>query len=365
MSTEKKVLLVVVGVVGLAMILLFSSEVVEKELSPQPKAAWVAIEIDGSGVARTGSVEIDSGTPFQLHAVLEAQTFSGDTIYYTEAKQLEIEGEGIASEALRVWDRSVEPRVLWFTVEGYKPFEELGSAEDLDAFRFQDNFRADWPRTWSVPGDLQPRGERDLRAGPVEGLDRFGTQRYHVRIEFFGPKSEISPELRIQSLHAEDLPARVGEIATVRATLPGALELPSRIYGLSQIEAEPEILSAVADQLTDWYREGLSFSRLMLLRDILDRAETSYSELDWSAVELGVDQTWGEGGVANGDLLRVGNRWVVVLKDAVMVGTLDRDDFCLDFDKGARVRRIGEVFTGDGLVEWASLGQDSAASVGR
>ena len=34
--------------------------------------AWVAIEVDASGVAEVGPVELEVGTPFRLHAVLEA-----------------------------------------------------------------------------------------------------------------------------------------------------------------------------------------------------------------------------------------------------------------------------------------------------
>lgn len=356
MSTEKKIFLAVLGVVTLLVVVLFSAEIVEREVAPEPRAAWVAIEIDDSGTARTGPIEIDSGTPFRLHAVLEAESFSGETIYYTEAKGLELDGQEIPPQALRIWNRSTEPRILWFTVEGFKPFLEVSSASDVAEFRFQDNFRADWPRTWSIPGDLRPRGERDSKSGPLEGLSRFGTQRYHVRIEIYGPKSEIKPLMRIQSLRAEDLPERAEDFATVQATLAGSLALPSKIYGLSQIEPDQEALATVAEQLTDWYRGNLSFSRLLLLRDMLDRSQATYSSLEWTAVELGLDQIWGSGGVTGGDLLRVGNRWVVLLQDKGLEGTLDSEDLCLDFDKGARVRQVGEVFTGEGLVEWARSG---------
>jgi len=353
MSTEKKVLLAVVGVVTVLVVFLFSSEVVEKEIAPKPKAAWVAIEINGSGVARTGRVELESGSPFRLHAVVEAETLGGATIYYTEAQRLEIQGEEIPAESLRVWNRSIKPRVLWFTVDGYKPFLEIAEDSELNEFRFEENFRADWPRSWSIPGNLRPRGEREPKSGSVEGLSRFGTQRYHVRVEIFGPKSEITPEIRFRSLQAADLPEKVDSFATVQATLPGALALPSRVYGLSQIELGPEAAAGVGEQLIQMYSKGLAFSRLTLLRDILDQAGTTYGDLRWASVELSVDQVWGDGGVAAGDLLRVGNRWVVLLQDGAIPGVLDREDLCLDFDKGARVRQIGEVYTGEGLVEWA------------
>jgi hypothetical protein len=105
----------------------------------------------------------------------------------------------------------------------------------------------------------------------------------------------------------------------------------------------------------DLYRDGLAFSRPLVLRDLLDQSQTTYEELTWRAVELGVDEGWGEAGAGRGDLLRVGNRWVVAVEDRAVLGVLDREDLCFDFDKGFRLRRIGEVFTGDGLIEWARL----------
>ena len=84
MSTEKKVLVAVLIGVLLVVVFVLSSPVVEKEISPKPRAAWVAIEVGDRGVARTGPVRVDGDTSFRLHAVLEAETFSGDTIYYTE-----------------------------------------------------------------------------------------------------------------------------------------------------------------------------------------------------------------------------------------------------------------------------------------
>ena len=89
----------------------------------------------------------------------------------------------------------------------------------------------------------------------------------------------------------------------------------------------------------------------------LGRSGVEYRNLEWVAVELGVDQRWGGEGAMEGDLLRVGNRWVVLLQDRGTEQILDRNDLCLDFDKGARMRLVGEVFTGEGLVEWSGLGR--------
>ena len=355
MSTERKILLIVLAVVGSLVALLFTSELVEQEVGPKPLTAWVAIEVEGSGIARTGLVRLASGTPFKLHAVVEAETFSGKTIYFTEAARLELEGREVPAESLRPWKGSSEPRILWFTVEGYTPFLEVETRETLDTFRFENHFRADWPRTWAIPGDLRPRAERDLKTGPIDGIARFGTQRYHVRVEIFGPESQITPRLRLQSLNAADIPDELDAISTVVATLPAPLAEPSRVYGLSQIEPVPGSSPEVAQQLTDWYDQGVTFSRLAVLRGHLASTGVDYEQLAWNAVELGTDLSWDETGASEGDLLRVGNRWVVLLQDRGIEGILDKEDLCLDFDKGARMRLIGEVFTGEGLVEWAGV----------
>ena len=355
MSTERKIFLIVLAVVGGLVILLFSSDVVEREVAPQPVAARVAIEVEGSGVARTGRVEIASGTPFRLHAVVQAETLSGRTIYFTEASRLELDGEEIPAEALRPWKRSVQPRILWFTVEGYTPFFEADSADALADFHFKDHFRADWPRTWSIPGDLRPRAERDLKSGPIDGIPRFGTQRYHVRVEMFGPESQIKPRLRLPSLGAADLPDQVEAISTIVSALPEPLSVSSSGYGLTQIEPGPESPPEVLRQLAEWYEQSLTLSRLAVLREHLSRSNVEYKDLEWVAVELGVDRSWGGTGATGGDLLRVGNRWVILLQDRGIEHILDGDDLCLDFDKGGRIRLVGEVFTGDGLVEWSGL----------
>lgn len=357
MSTERKIFLIVFAVVVGLVVLLFSSDVVEQEVAPKPVAAWVAIEVEGSDVARNGRVDIVSGTPFRLHAVVEAETLSGRTIYFTEASQLELDGQPIPAEAMRPWKRSEQPRILWFTVEGYTPFVQADSMESLSGFHFKDYFRADWPRTWSIPGDLRPQAERDLKSGPIEGLPRFGIQRYHVRVEIFGPESEIKPRIRLQSLSAADLPEQVDAISTVVSALPEPLSGPSSVYGLSQVEPGPDSPPEVLQQLASWFEQDLTLSRLAVLREHLGRSGLEYKDLEWVAVELGVDQVWGGEGAAEGDLLRVGNRWVILLQDRGIVQVLDRDDLCLDFDKGARMRLVGEVFTGEGLVEWSGLGR--------
>jgi hypothetical protein len=353
MTSEQKVLWSVVVVAGLVVGGLMLSSGVEHQLAPEPVAAWVALQPEGSEVARTGRVEIPAGTEFKLHAVMEAKDWSGKTVYFTEAERVVLDGREIPSDLLRRWNRGESPRILWFTVEGFSPFLALDQAEALQEFNFREVFRSDWPRAWTVPGDLQPSAERQEVREFVTGLPRFGTQRFHVRIELFGPKSSITPEVRLRSPEAADLPERVDDFPTAIASLPGGLEVPSQVFGLSQIELPPEARGDVAELLADWTRNRLAFSRLTVIREMLDRANLAYEDLDWVEVDLETGPEWGPGSVEPGDFLRVGERIAILVADRGEPNVLDRRDLCFDFIKGARVRPLDEIFVGEGLVDWA------------
>ncbi|HEX6203502.1 MAG TPA: hypothetical protein VF100_10905, partial [Thermoanaerobaculia bacterium] len=127
MVGEKRILWIVIAVAVVIVGVLVALPKVEERTAPQPTAAWVAIEVEGSGVARVGPVAIEAGTPFTLHAVLAAVTRRGETIYYTEAPALAFgDGEPVDAEALRRWPSDRGARVLWFTVEGPSPYLEIG-----------------------------------------------------------------------------------------------------------------------------------------------------------------------------------------------------------------------------------------------
>ena len=362
MTSQQKIYWSAVALVGVLVGVLMLSGPVERQLAPEPVAAWVALQAADSEVARTGRLEISAGTEFKLHAVLEARDWSGETIYFTEANRLVIEGQEIPSELIRRWTRSQEPRILWFTVEGFSPFVAIEAVEGIEEFYFREVFRSDWARAWSIPGDLQPSAERQEVRDMVTGLPRFGTQRFHVRIEMFGPKSSITPEVRLRSPEATDLPEKVDGFPTAIASLPGGLEVPSQVFGLSQIEAAPQALVGAGEVLADWTRKRLAFSRLTVVREMLDRARLSYEDLEWTEVDLQVGPTWSPAAVEPGDFLRVGERLAILVADRGQPGVLDRSDLCFDFIKGARVRPLDEIFVGEGLVEWARQESSSPAS---
>lgn len=360
MTSEQKIYWSVVAVIGLLVGGLMLSGPVEQQLGPEPVAAWIALQPGGSEVARTGRIEISAGANFKLHAVLEAKDWSGKTIYFTEADRLVIEGEEIPTDLLRRWTRGEEPRILWFTVEGVSPFVAIDEAKGLEEFHFREVFRSDWARAWSIPGDLQPSAERQEVRDMETGLPRFGTQRFHVRIEMFGPKSAITPEVRLRSPEATDLPEEVAGFPTAIASLPGGLEVPSQFFGLSQIEVAPQAFGSAADMLSNWTRNRLAFSRLTVIREMLDSAGLSYEDLQWTDVDLAEGPAWSPEAVEPGDFLRVGERIAILVADRGTPGVLDRSDLCFDFIKGARVRPLDEIFVGEGLVEWAQ--QTSSSS---
>ena len=309
-------------------------------LEPELERAWVAVRPAGAEVARVGRIELDAGSEFTLHAVVEARDWRGDEVFFTEAPALELHGRRVPKEAIRTWDRRLRVRTLWFTVEAFPPFAENGE------IAYRDVFQGEWPLTWSIVGDLAPSVENYLpnQENPRRG-GRFGTQRYKVRVEVLGPESDILPRQSLDSWGGERLPAEAARFPTVVVALAAPLDSLSRVFGLPQREPVGE------DRIAEWQHQDLAFSRLTLLRRWVDDIGSPFSDLAWDEVDL-------EGGTEFapvGEPLRAGERVVWLLEDRGVLDRLDREDLCLDFERGARVRRLADVFAGDGLVERAGL----------
>lgn len=322
-----------------------------EKIGPTPVALWVAIQLDDEDTARSGLVSAPAGTPFSLHAVLEAETFRSERIYFTDAKQLELLGEPVARERIKPWPGRLEARILWFTVEGVTPYREVAAGAPLTPTRFEEVFRADWGRAWTVPGDLRPAVENYLPGEEnFRPAIRFGTQRFQVRIELFEAGNQLVPTTRLASAGSAQVIEEPDKVATLVASRSGALEEPARVFGLPQIELVSEQpTQEQLELLASWTGRGLAFSRITVLSRWLEGQGVAFEDLIWRDVELGVS---GEAALP-GDLLRVGRRLVWLLEDRGAAG-LDDEDLCLDFDRGARVHRLGDVFVGEGLVEWAS-----------
>lgn len=333
---------------GVAALMLFGRA--REELAPTPKRAWVAIETEGSGVATVSGVEVGAGADFELYAVLEAESWNGETVYYTEAPRLLLPEGEVEPDRLRRWTGSSEVRVLWFGVESTKPYLEVTAPDDLEKVEFKEFFLPEWPRTWSVSGKWGATSAGVVLPAGVQHLP-FGTRRFHVRIELFGPESAIRPRQRLQSWTGAELRSNLERFPTVFSRLGGALGPPSAVFGLPQLE-----LSAAADAdarkaVAGWRKDRLAFSRLPVIQSAIEAAGADTDELDWQAIELTGEVAW----ESPGDLVRVGDRWVLTYLDRGLEGRLDYEDLCFDFDKGAAIRRLGDIFVGEGLVERARL----------
>jgi hypothetical protein len=354
LSTDKKILGAAVLAVALIVLAILAAGRAQQVLLPSPVAAWVAIRLADDSAAVIGSVDMEAGTSFDLLAVLEAETWDGDRIYYTDAAELWMGESEIESAALRRWDRPEELRIRWFTVEGSIPYLKIADSSDLDRFRWLEIYRADWPSSWSVPGSIssarQTAGDRK-REGMI--LD-FGTQRFHVRVEFFGPTSQLRPTLRLKSPGAESLPENPERVSTAVAYLPEPLKAGSMVFGLSHLElVDPSSDPVLVRKIGKWSSHGIVYSRLFALRSRLSELGISWDDLVWEDADLLAEKLpWGEGGVGAGDFIRVGRRVVELYRDQGVVGRLDGNDLCLDYERAASVSSLDEIFTGDGLVEW-------------
>jgi hypothetical protein len=363
-SNERKVTAAVAAVITLVVAWILFAPAVQERYAPEPRAAWVAVQPEGSEIAVAGPVEIESGRPFTLHAVLEARDRDGARVFYTEAARLRIGGEEIPAEALRRWDRVLHPKVLWFTVEGAAPYLKLEPGQDLDRLRFTEFFRPEWPTSWSVPGRLAPRHDDPVARETATDQVPFGTQRFQARIELYRGEDAVLPEERFLSWGAAELPERVESFPAVIASLPGAAAgAASSVFGLTQVELPEDAPPELRDAVSELARRRLAFSRVTVLRRIFAAAGVGLDAVAWRRIEVGGDapaRRWGEE-VHPGDLLRAGDRVVVLYLDAGREGALDREDLVLDYSRGSAVLTLSQVFEGGGELEWADL---SAASGG-
>lgn len=330
---------------------------VEEGLAPAPQRAWVGIEVGDSGVAEVGRVAFEAGTSFRLHAILEAKARDGSAVYLTGAEAVRIGGETFEAPAVQPYDLAGEARLLWFTVEGNVPYLALETGQGVERFRMQEFFHPEWGRTWTVAGVLDSQHDAQLAA---EGsrVDRrsYGTQSYQVWIEIFSAAGGALPEARFKSAGVDALRRDPGAFATVRSRLPGRLGSTSAVFGLTQIEPPSAAPMELLEALSELAEKGLAFTRLTVLRDHLQVAGVGLGELAWRRVDLEAGPAWSADGAAAGDLLRVGARIVILARDAGRSGILDGEDLCFDYERGATMRPLREVFVGPGELEWASLG---------
>ncbi len=363
MSSDRRPLWVAIAVVAAALLLFFAIPKVQQRLRPRLLRALVAVQVESEPWARVGPIEIEAGQAFSLHAVLLAESRSGEMLYYTEAPALEIDGERIEPDRLRRWRWGDEVRVLWFTVEGFKPFVEPASMAELEQFHWQETFRPDWGFGWTVAGTVVPRN-RNLSRAPQTGVEvPFGTALFHVRVEEYLRSGDPSPIARYRSPGAEELPDHPERLTRVVARLPDELATASEVFG--QVHFEPVIggPAEVLRGVSSLYSRGLGFSRLLVLDRLLAERSLELSELGWTTIEIQEGPSWGE--IGAGDLLRSGERLVILFEDRGEPGRLDYEDLCFDFYENAAVRPLGEVFLAGGVVSWAKLAARREAEVDR
>lgn len=361
MSDRKRLIVVTAVVLVVAVVALFILPRTRQAFAPVPHKAVVAVQIGDDGVASVGGPEvtIPQGTPFRLYAVLEAAARDGKPVYYTQAPALRVDGENVPADAIQPWDERLEAHVLWFTVEGAPAFVRAGDEEAEAAFKLREVHRADWPQAWSIPGSVEPSIQTLAAGRDTHGPMDFGTAAYQVRVLLYGPESKIRPRERFFSPGVDALVSEADVAPRVTVTLPGRLGPVSSVFGLPQFEADPEHGKDLSPRLRKILELGLAFRRAVVLHKTLELANTRWDDLSWSDIDLESGPTWGENGAQAGDLVRSGGRLVLLWRDADGDGRLSDGDLCFDLQKGPAVRALGEVFTGEGLVEWATLGSPS------
>lgn len=351
------------GAVGALLLGWLLFPVARQALRPPLRQALVAIEPQagaGAGVAVVGGVELAPEVPFLLRAVLVAGEGAAQ-VYFTEASRLVVAGAEVPANRLRRWVGPETVRVLWFTVEGYRPLVRLEAGQGVERFRFAEFFQPDWPREWTTVGLIEPHHDDHLSSRPGWQPRPFGMQRYQARIELYPDSKAQIPMARFASPGPADLPTQAASFPTVTVALPGTLALPSTVFGLSAIEPPPQVGAELATALEDLTRRRLAFWKVALFGEILAARGLRVEDLDWLAVALDGSAPWTEGepggppSATVGGLLRVGARMVILYADSgTAPGRLDVGDLCIDLEEGTRVLPLAAVFSGDGLAELAT-----------
>ena len=339
---------IVAGIVGLAAAVLWLGPRVQEARSLKLVQAWVGVEVGDEGVARTGTVELGTGEHFRLHAVVEVHRGSGDgdgeAAYYSATPRVVLDGQQFDALPVEELGALGRVRLLWFSVEYGVPFRKLENGADLDTFRYEQFFRPEWGSAWSIDGTLDAYFDGWLEEDGPDIERDFGTLRYQVWVEASADEGALVPDQRVKS---DVLPGAT----RVVARLPAVLGPPSAVFGLPEIErGDGDWDQAALTRLQQLYRDELAFSRLTVLRDLLDAGGARWEDLNWQLASLDGSLSWRDqdaGSPAPGDLVRVADRWVVLLGDEAgegEVGMLDGADLCLDFDAGATVRRLDQIF---------------------
>ncbi len=349
MRSNRLLFPVLAGIVVAAAAVLWLAPRAERLRAPTLAGAWVGVEVEGDGVARTGAVELTAGQDFRLHAVLVAEprrgAAGGDPVYYSTVPQVEIGGRRVEARPPDEIDGLGWVQMLWFSLEHGVPFRELEDGVELDRFAYEPFFRPEWGSGWSIEGALEAHFDRWLAEdGP--DLDRdFGTLRYQVWVEAAIDEDSTVPDQRVKS-------AALPDATRLEVRLPGALAIPSAFFGLPGIQrGKGEWDAETTARLQQLHDDRLAFTRTSVLRDILEAGAVTWEDLDRELTPLDGSTPWnapGEGSPAPGDLVHVGGRWAVLFADSAAEGTrgmLDGADLCLDFDAGAMVRRLGRIFT--------------------
>lgn len=314
---------------------------------PRPVAAWIAILPEGGATATDGRHALEAGRAFRLFAVLEAEAFGGERIYFTEAPALSLGGREVARESIRPWPAGRRALVRWLTVEGFAPYLAVASAADADRFRLVENFHPEWGSGWSIAGTVDPRLALLEAGSPLRPLP-FGTQRYAVRIELFDAEGTLTPSARWSSAGAEVALAEPRRLPTVVATVPAPLSGISAAFGRTQLAPAPGLAPELEGRLAELVARELAFEGPALIATHLAAAGAAADTLEFRTVTLAAEgPRWGEE-VAPGDLLRAGDRIVVLYRDADGGGRLDPGDLVFDLHRGLRVLAASAVFESQG-----------------
>jgi hypothetical protein len=151
----------------------------------EPVSLLITSAVNGGEIASSGPAEWGRGARVTLHLVLEARPEGEEeTVFFTRATGLVIDGETVPAERVRRWPEDREPpSIRWLHVVNRAQQETPGSSWD----QFEEEEIAEGHDRWRV--DVRP-GSPEKRPGIPPGV---GTGRYAATLELPGAEVQRTP----------------------------------------------------------------------------------------------------------------------------------------------------------------------------
>ena len=348
-----------VGLVLAAITMLWMNAGTEEVIASRPEInnIWIVSRVEGENIATDRDKTVTDGRAVMLYLVARGYDKTEDkTFYYMSPpnKQLidvEIEGKKIPKEEIVIYDFiRTKTLVYWQKVE-------LNGTR-INNKRLSNQEKVSWTRSrkhrmgskWWVIADVRS----DIKQ---YHFDYVGTMRFTAELEAFNSKDHREVFSAVNTVtKTDEIPGRIPSQAHRITLLPGYREGLDRAYRAFfntfafQDQKDDANLAEVTESFEGGNSRSILIGAIKLMGydvdyeddDFLNKvAEKRFDDVtidDFNFFRVGDDQPIpvGEEGIRDGDIIKVGERYMVFVRndpsanDSTENGRLNDDDFVLD-----------------------------------